>query len=241
MSHEGSPLDIRERGKTQEGQPDALDRRLFMQLLAFGECPDTATLIGALEESGLSGVLYADLNDPHGVALLTFHEQPDFFVSTLRDFLNREPFRSLLPKPEYTMVGRSYTIGYERDLEETLLRKPRTKVCNPAWPWGIWYPLKRQGTFEQLTRDEQMELLREHGGIGRAYGEAGHGYDIRLACYGLDKQDNDFVVGLVGPELFPLSSIVQAMRKTQQTAKHMQRMGPFFVGKAIWQRNEQGS
>lgn len=237
MSPQESPLDIRERGKTRDGQPDALDRRLFMQLLAFGESSSSDILIEWLEEEGFDGVLYEDINDPQGVALLTFHEQPDFFVTTLRKFLSRVPFGSLLPKPEYTMLGRTYAIGYERDLEETLLRKPRAKVSNPAWPWAIWYPLKRQGSFEQLARDEQMELLREHGGIGRAYGEAGHGYDIRLACYGLDKHDNDFVVGLIGPELFPLSSIVQAMRKTQQTAKHMQRMGPFFVGKAIWQRN----
>ena len=46
----------------------------------------------------------------------------------------------------------------------------------------------------------------EHGGIGRAFGRAGYGSDIRLACYGLDKNDNDFVVGLIGPELYPLSS-----------------------------------
>jgi len=26
------------------------------------------------------------------------------------------------------------------------------------------------------------------------------------------------------------------MRKTQQTSLHMQEMGPFFIGKAIWQK-----
>ena len=41
----------------------------------------------------------------------------------------------------------------------------------------------------------------------------------------------------LGRELFPLSSIVQAMRKTQQTSEYMEKMGPFFVGQAIWQRN----
>jgi hypothetical protein len=30
------------------------------------------------------------------------------------------------------------------------------------------------------------------------------------------------------------------MRRTQQTANHMQKMGPFFIGKAIWQ-NLKGS
>ena len=58
-------------------------------------------------------------------------------------------------------------------------------------------------------------ILMEHAGIGRAFGRAGLGYDVRLACHGLDKNDNDFVIGLLGGELHPLSVIVQRMRKTQ--------------------------
>jgi chlorite dismutase len=51
----------------------------------------------------------------------------------------------------------------------------------------------------------------------------------------MDQHDNDFVIGLIGKELFPLSACIQAMRRTQQTSHHMQEMGPFFIGKAIWQ------
>ena len=51
----------------------------------------------------------------------------------------------------------------------------------------------------------------------------------------MTKEDNDFVVGLIGPELYPLSSIVQRMRKTVQTSQHMDSLGPFFVGKVLWQ------
>ena len=68
-----------------------------------------------------------------------------------------------------------------------------------------------------------------------AFGRAGLGHDIRLACHGLDKWDNDFVVGLLGPELHPLSIIVQRMRKTRQTSLHLERLGPFFVGRVAWQ------
>ena len=32
----------------------------------------------------------------------------------------------------------------------------------------------------------------EHGGIGRAYGEADYAHDVRLACHGLGTEDNDF-------------------------------------------------
>ena len=61
-------------------------------------------------------------------------------------------------------------------------------------------------------------------------------HDIRLACHGLDVHDNDFVVGLVGKDLHPLSAVVQAMRKTQQTSLYLDRLGPFFVGRAVWQK-----
>jgi len=141
----------------------------------------------------------------------------------------------LQPKPEYTLFGRTYAIGNEEDLERALITRPRQKVCDPKWPWAIWYPLRRAGSFEQLSPQEQRTILMEHGGVGHAYGRAGYGTDIRLACFGLDKNDNDFVVALIGPELYPLSSIVQRMRKTKQTSLHLARLGPFFVGKAIWQ------
>jgi chlorite dismutase len=60
-------------------------------------------------------------------------------------------------------------------------------------------------------------------------------HDVRLACFGLDRDDNDFVIGLIGKELHPLSAVVQAMRNTQQTSRYLDRLGPFFVGRAIWQ------
>ena len=31
-----------------------------------------------------------------------------------------------------------------------------------------------------------------------SFGAADYAHDIRLACHGLDKDDNDFVVGLIG-------------------------------------------
>ena len=117
------------------------------------------------------------------------------------------------------MFGRTYAIGYEQDLESTLITRPVERVTDPATPWAIWYPLRRKGEFVNLPPGEQRTILMEHGGIGRAFGRAGYGGDIRLACYGLDKNDNDFVVALIGPELYPLSAIVERMRKTKQTSQ----------------------
>ena len=92
-------------------------------------------------------------------------------------------------------------------------------------------PAKRR--FAQLTPEQQRTILAEHGQIGMAFGAADYAHDVRLACHGLDRDDNDFVIGLVGKELFPLSAVVQAMRRTQQTALYLDRLGPFFVGRVV--------
>ncbi len=47
-----------------------------MQFLAFGGCTDAAPLADALARAKIAGVLYEDVNDPRGVGLLTFSEDP---------------------------------------------------------------------------------------------------------------------------------------------------------------------
>jgi chlorite dismutase len=230
-----SSVDVAEHGRGADGEPTTLDRRLYMQLHAFGGARDTSALASELAASGLTAVLYEDVNDPTGVALLTLSESPETFVSEQRTFLRSSAFSELDPKPELTMLGRTYAIGHEQDLAEALVERPSRRVLDPALPWAIWYPLRRAGSFEQLSRREQDTILMEHGGIGMAFGRAGLGYDIRLACHGLDRDDNDFVIGLLGPELHPLSIIVQRMRKTKQTSLHLERLGPFFIGRVAWQ------
>lgn len=223
------------------GEQQTSDRRLFMQLLAFGAADDTRNLAEELQDSPLEGVLYEDANDPRGVALLTWSDNPEFFVTTLRPFLRRSAFHALTFKPEYTMMGRTYSIGYEPALNEWLLDRPRRVVADPEWKWHVWYPLRRKSEFNSLPQEQQMTILREHGKIGHMFGEAGHAHDMRLACFGMDKNDNDFVIGLIGKELYPLSACVQAMRKTQQTSHYMDHMGPFFVGRTVWQRFNEAS
>ena len=232
------PPDIFEKGGMKEGQPQRLNQRLFMQFLAFGGAPGndvTRALAQAVESAGLPGVVYEDVNDPRGVGLLTFSEDPAFFLDRVRPMLNAQPFASLVQKPEYTMLGRTYALGYEPDLADVLLQRPRRTVLNPEWKWAVFYPLRRSGRFAQLPPDEQRVILAEHGAIGMSYGAADLAHDIRLDCRGLDKEDNDFVIGLIGKDLFPLSHIVQSMRKTQQTSLYLEHLGPFFVGRAIWQ------
>jgi hypothetical protein len=229
------PPDLSEKGGMKDGQPQRSNERLFMQFLAFGGCADAAPLADALARAKIAGVLYEDVNDPRGVGLLTFNEDPDYFLDRVRPVLNGPGFSVLTQKPEYTMLGRTYSIGYEPDLAEILLHRPQRTVLNPAWRWAVLYPLRRSGKFAQLPPDEQRVILAEHGAIGMSFGAGDYAHDIRLACHGLDKDDNDFVIGLIGKELFPLSAIVQAMRRTQQTSLYLERLGPFFVGRALWQ------
>ncbi len=236
LDTEHTGLDISEKGRAKDGTVLSSDRRLLMQLLAFGGCHNTSKLIEELKKSGMDFVLYADINDPYGIGILAMNENPDFFIGELRDFLGRAVFTELAPKPEYTMLGRTYSFGYEPDLDRVLVERPREKVLNPDIPWAIWYPLRRNKLFETLSAEEQRSVLGEHGKLGFKFGDAGYGTDIRLACHGLDKNDNDFVIGVLGKELYPLSILIQSMRKTKQTSMYLESLGPFFIGKAIWQK-----
>ena len=239
-SHEPRTVDTRERGNDKDGQPTSVDRRLFMQLLAF-ECQrelpanEVIPILGrGLAERNVGSVIYEDVNHPHSIALLTFSEDPEDFVRKVRPAIAEPRLASLTSRPELSMLGRTYATGFEQDVEYWLLDRPRKTVLNPAWPWAIWYPLRRKGGFERLDARERGGIMREHGGIGRAYGEADLAHDVRLACHGLDQSDNDFVIGLIGKALHPLSHVVHAMRSTRQTAEFMDQMGPFFVGYAAW-------
>lgn len=223
--------DISEKGAGGQSS----DRRLFMQLLAFTDCPDTAPLIDAAKNAGLNATVYEDVNDPTSCAILTWTEDPADFVTKLRPMVQS---LDLMVNPEYTMLGRTYSLGYEPDLNEVLVDRPIRHASNPDWPWAVWYPLRRKGEFSRLERETQMGILKEHGVIGMGFGEGDFGHDIRLASHGLDANDNDFTIGLVGKELAPLSILVQTMRKTQQTALYIERLGPFFVGHAVWRSTD---
>lgn len=233
-------IDTSERGAERDGKPQLLDRRLFMQLLVFrcdlAPAESIKAVTRALEAQNCPAVLYEDLSDPLGVGLLTWSENPTHFVDTVRPIV-ADPELGLEHRPEMTMVGRTYSIGYEPDLEHWLLRRSIEVVSDEKHDWAVWYPLRRSGAFERLDGPEQAKILREHGAIGRAYGEKGLASDVRLACHGLDTNDNDFVIGLVGKELFPLSHVVQSMRKTRQTSEFITQMGPFFVGRVISRRS----
>lgn len=226
------PPDLSEKGGLKGGEPQRSDRRLYVQLLAFGGCADARTVAAGLAALPIETVVYEDLNDVTGIGILALAEDPDVFLDTVAPAI-KQVTAALVPKPEFSMFGRTYGLGYEPDLQDALTERPRRTALHPDWRWAIWYPLRRNGAFAQLAADEQRAILAEHGAIGMTFGAGDLAHDIRLACHGLDRSDNDFVIGLVGKELFPLSALVQSMRKTQQTALYLDRLGPFFVGRKV--------
>lgn len=228
------PLDLSEKGRRGK-EVISLDRRLFMKFTAFTGVHDTSAAIEAVRATGLTAAIYADVNDPYGIGIMVASEDPADFVTTLRAIFNEPPFDDFDYRPEFDMLGRSYSIGYEPDLEDTLIQRPLTKLTDPRNQWVVWYPLQRSKGFYVLPKERQMSILGEHGTLAKRYGAGGHATDIRLACHGLDRDDNDFIVGLLGPRLHPLSAVVQEMRRTEQTAQFLDRLGPFFIGKVIWQ------
>lgn len=234
LNSEEGQIDLSEKGRTSDGSAITLDRRLFMQFMAFRH-GSREKLIERLKNEQLQAVVYQDVNDCSGFGLMAFCEDPAYLVDRVQPAIQDSAQSGLEQKHEFTMLGRTYSIGYENDLEEVLLNRSGRRVCDSETPWAVFYPVRRSGRFERESREEQRKMLMEHGGIGHAFGRAGFATDIRLAGHGLNKDDNDFIVGLLGKELFPLSALVQRMRRTRQTSEFIESMGPFFIGKAIYQ------
>lgn len=223
-------------GAPAEGERQVLDRRLFMQLLVFDvqrEAAFAATrdrLVDELGRAKVAHVVYEDANAPRGLGVLVWSTDPATFVTQVHPALRELP---IVQREPYTMIGRTYAIGHEPDLEHAILRRPVEYVLAPEWNWHVWYPLRRSGAFARLGAHEQATILREHASIGMAYGRRDLAHDVRLACHGLDARDNEFVIGLIGKDLHPLSHIVQTMRSTEQTSQYIVQMGPFFVGHVV--------
>ncbi len=234
-------VNVNEYGGKKDGVRQEMNDRLFMQLLVFDVPAGPAhspgavaqALKGHLTERKIPAVVYADTMAPRGLGLLTWSRDPAHFIDAVRPLFDTPALAHVELRPEYGMLGRSYSTGHEPDLAYGLLERPIHNVQNEEWNWHVWYPLRRKGAFAKLEPIDQSHILREHAAIGMAYGQKELAHDIRLACHGIDAGDNEFIIGLVGKTLHPLSHLVQAMRKTRQTSEFIEKMGPFFVGRAL--------
>lgn len=231
-------IDVREWGGKKDGERQSLDRRMFFQLTVWSaedaRADERHALSARLKKDKIPSVIYDDVNAPARIGVLSWSERPEEFATRLGPALREELVsRGWKQCHEYSMLARTYSLGHEPDLEHALLRRPVEYVQLEGWDWGVWYPLRRHGTFEKLEKHDQGIILKEHAMIGMAYGKKGLAHDVRLACHGLDAGDNEFVIGLIGKDLYPLSHVVQSMRHTRQTSEFIAKMGPFFVGRVI--------
>src|SRR4029078_7984588 len=98
------PPDLSEKGGVKNGQTQRSDDRLLLQFLAFGDSAEPGPLTTELRAADVTGVLYEDMNDPRGVALLTLSQDPNVFLARVRPLLNGRSLQSLQQQAEYTRV-----------------------------------------------------------------------------------------------------------------------------------------
>jgi Chlorite dismutase len=213
----------------------SMDRRMYFQLrvldVLVGSDVEEAQNRLIAQLHGFEYVLYRDASLSSAFGLLVWSENPDFFAIDLNNIIER--LKVFVPREGFTMTGRTYANGHERDLEDFLLKKPVRNILGPDAEWGVWYPMRRKGEFYMETGGSQCGMLLHHAAIGKSYADVNAASDVRLKCYGIDRDDNEFVIGIIGKTLFPLSKIVEDLRKTEHTSRYMKTLGPFFIGKRI--------
>ena len=81
----------------KDGQPQRSNERLFMQFLAFGGCADAAAAGRRARRARRSPACCTRTSTIRAAsALLTFSEDPDYFVDRVRPLLNEPPFAALV-------------------------------------------------------------------------------------------------------------------------------------------------
>lgn len=229
------------------GAPDAngdrqtMTRRLYMQLRVLDVdlkvVSDFDKFLNELKALLVKTpcVLYKDMNSNSAIALLSWSEDPAFFITEINRILADPKVASNFNERKgWTMIGKTYSNGHEKDLEEYLFKKPIRNSTRDDWQWAVWYPLRRKGPFYVQPPADQCKMLLHHAAIGKAFSEINAAHDIRLKSFGLDAADNEYVIGLVGDDLHGLSRVVEEMRKTRHTAEFLESLGPFFAGQRVW-------
>ncbi len=238
-----APPELREVGAASITEPNERqysDRRLYMQLRVLDvdlKAIEMTKFIHDLKPliSDIPSVMYLDANTNNAVGILTWSEDPAFFTDKVNTILSNPKIASkFVERKGWTMFGKTYSNGHEKDLEEYLFKKPIRNATKDEWDWAIWYPLRRRGPFYVQPPEDQCSMLLAHAAIGKAFSDLNAAHDIRLKCFGMDPLDNEYVVGLVGDNFHGLSRVVEEMRKTRHTAEFLEHLGPFFVGKKVW-------
>lgn len=236
-----APPELREVGAVNGGERQYMKKRLYMQLrLLDVDLKSVSSMDDFIENvkslfTSIPSVLYRDSSSSNSVGLLVWSEDPSLFTEGVCSALTHALIAGKYSeRPGWTMFGKTYSNGHEKDLNEYLFKKPIRTVTHADWDWALWYPLRRRGPFYIQPAADQCRMLLHHAAIGKAFSDVGGAHDVRLKCFGMDALDNEYVVGIIGDDLHGLSRVVEEMRKTRHTAEFLESLGPFFVGKKIW-------
>ena len=231
------PIDVNEYGGKKDGERQAMNRRLFMQLLVFdapaGEAADEIgkDLAAQLRHNAIAGVVYADASSPRGLGLLTWSEDPAHFVQAVRPLFARRLAAQGGPAPAV------------RDARPHLRHGPRAgpRARAPA----PRHPERDERRSTRGTSGTRSAARARSRGSTRRSRAASCASTRRSAsptarpswrttsasrATGSTPRTTSSSSASSGASSTRFSHLVQTMRKTRQTSEYIAKMGPFFVG-----------
>ena len=133
------------------------DRRLFMQLLAFGDAPDIGAPHRTARGFRSDGVLYEDVNDPRGVAASHLERRSGYFICRVRPFLNRHAFRGVDPEARIHDDGADLC-AWSRAQSRGVAAGPASARSSPtaSGPGTSGIRCDASGEFNSMPAEEQM-------------------------------------------------------------------------------------
>jgi len=212
------------------------DNTLFLQLQVFdiepaaGPRAMVSALSRRLREKRIDGVIYGDANDHRGIGLLTWATNPGDILDNVHALLGGKRFSALTPRPGWVMFGR---VGSDQPYGTTV-----ETLLNGSQSWAVWYPVRNKPEWGSLDAGSQQSVHDEHIEAAKSFIAEGRVSYARLACHGLDPEDNDYISYMAAADLGDISSLAEAIRGTAQVSTHTDKMGPVFVGRKIWQNPE---
>ncbi len=211
------------------------DNTLFVQLQVFDIEPAAGprALVSALSrrlrEKRIDGVIYGDANDHRGLGLLTWASDPAAILENVHALLGGKRFSALTPRPGWVMFGR--VSGESADAVPEV-------VLHAEQRWATWYPTRNKPEWGTLDKAKKTAAQKEHGAVAKKFIDNDKVSYVRLSCNGLDPEDNDHIFGLTATSLEDISLLQEAMRGTSQIANYVDKIGPVFVGRKVWQNPE---
>ncbi len=194
----------REKGR-RNGQANLAQPAPFHEVHGFRPLPRRARGRRRLvRRAGSTGALYVDANDPQGIGIMVASEDPDYFVTRLATLFNRRPFADFVHRPRVRHARSQLLDRLRVRPRGHTAREAARKAAEPreyTGPSGTRCSAPRSS--RPCPADHQRRILAEHGSLAKRYGAGGHAADVRLACHGLDSNDNDFIVGLARTQATP--------------------------------------